>query len=169
MPSRLTNLCGTGTFTVGDLKITPFKTPHDAADSVGYFIEDKEGKRLTLATDLGYVTDEIYSYMKKSDFVIIESNYDVEMPDNGPYQYHLKLRVKGQNGHLSNGDCAYIVCKLADDGVKHFLLAHLSENNNRPSLAVAEVCGALSAVGYKPGDVTVNLAPRHEPSVMFEI
>ncbi len=167
MPSKLTLLSGQGSFTFKDLKITPFETPHDAKDSVGYYIEGGD-KALTIATDLGHITDEIYGKMKNSAFVIIESNYDPEMLENGPYPYPLKMRVKGQSGHLSNGECAYTVCRLAGDGIRHFVLAHLSENNNRPDLAIREVVGALAASGYTPGDVTVNIAPRHEPSGMFE-
>ncbi len=167
IPSRLTLLSGNGTFTFKDLKITPFSTPHDAQDSVGYHIAG-DGEGLTIATDLGFVTDEIYSHMKSSNFVIIESNYDPDMLANGPYPYPLKMRVQGSHGHLSNGDCAYTVCRLAQDGIKHFMLAHLSENNNRPELAFSEVCGALAAAGYTPGQVTVNVAPRHFASGMFE-
>lgn len=167
MPSRLTALNGDGPFAVGDIKVTAFETPHDSPGSVGYRIADGDGKSLVIATDLGHITDRIYSELKKSVFAIVEANYDPEMLENGPYPYILKMRVGGMNGHLSNGDCAYAICRLAESGVRHFMLAHISENNNTPSVAANEVIAALTAAGYTPGEVTLNIAPRHDVSDTF--
>ena len=147
---------------LGCVKISSFETPHDSRSSVGYRVEftDSEGDhKIGLATDMGRVTGSIRRGLTGCDSIIIEANHDVEMLLCGPYPEHLKMRILSDHGHLSNADCAAFAAELARDGAKRFLLAHLSEENNDPSLALSEVRAAI-------GDesVTVGVADRHEPT-----
>ena len=147
---------------LGCVKISSFETPHDSRCSVGYRVEFTDGEgdhKIGLATDMGRVTDSIRRGLTGCDSIIIEANHDVEMLLCGPYPEHLKMRILSDHGHLSNADCAAFAAELARDGAKRFLLAHLSEENNDPSLALSEVRAAI-------GDesVTVGVADRHEPT-----
>ena len=123
------------------------------------FTDGEGDHKIGLATDMGRVTDSIRRGLTGCDSIIIEANHDVEMLLCGPYPEHLKMRILSDHGHLSNADCAAFAAELARDGAKRFLLAHLSEENNDPSLALSEVRAAI-------GDesVTVGVADRHEPT-----
>ena len=128
------------------VSISSFVTPHDSACSVGYRIEWQENgitHRIGYATDVGYVSDEVEAGLSGCEAVVIEANHDVDMLRSGPYPYHLKQRILSRRGHLSNADCALLASRLAQGGTKYFLLAHLSEKNNNPSLALDEVFSAL--------------------------
>jgi phosphoribosyl 1,2-cyclic phosphodiesterase len=131
-------------YDVGSLSIKTFSTPHDAAASLGFVFESREsGKSLAYATDLGYITDEIEENFLGIKNVIIESNHDVNMLKNGPYPEYLKTRILSEKGHLSNEATADFVKKLAKNGTKSVVLAHLSEENNIPRLALDTVESAV--------------------------
>ncbi len=152
------------TATVGDVTVTAFPTPHDSRASVGYrfeFPDDDGVVRLGLATDIGYVTEEIRAGLSGCEAVILESNHDVDMLMDGPYPYDLKLRIRSRRGHLSNRDCADFCAELAGEGTTHFLLAHLSEENNYPDLAFDEAHSALA--GYP---VTLRVASPDAVTVL---
>ncbi len=152
------------TATVGDVTVTAFPTPHDSRASVGYrfeFPDDNGVVRLGLATDIGYVTEEIRAGLSGCEAVILESNHDVDMLMDGPYPYDLKLRIRSRRGHLSNRDCADFCAELAGEGTTHFLLAHLSEENNYPDLAFDEAHSALA--GYP---VTLRVASPDAVTVL---
>ena len=95
----------------------------------GYRINCKD-TTLSYATDLGYMSNEVFENLQNSDFVVLESNYDETMLDFGKYPYPLKRRIKGNEGHLSNYESASTVARLARQNESNFVLAHLSENNN---------------------------------------
>lgn len=135
---------------VGDVTVTAFATPHDSRASVGYrfTFSDGEGSvSVGLATDIGYVTEDIRAGLTGCESVILESNHDEEMLMYGPYPYDLKLRIRGKRGHLSNRDCADFAAELAGQGTRNFLLAHISEENNYPDLAHDETFSTLA--GYE--------------------
>ena len=135
---------------LGDITVSSFETPHDSMMSVGYRIEfyDGEEKRAVgLATDIGYVTDEIKKGLSGCEAVVIESNHDVQMLRQGPYPDILKRRILSKRGHLSNEDSASLSAYLVQTGTRAFLLAHLSEENNEPSLAYEVTERAISDVG----------------------
>lgn len=137
---------------IGELSVRSFRTPHDSRMSVGYRIEfDNCGERyaLGLATDIGYISDNIRENLLGCDAVIIESNHDEEMLMTGPYPRDLKLRVASKRGHLSNRECAEFAMELADSGACAFMLAHLSKENNLPDLAYEETSRALSGRGAR--------------------
>ena len=150
---------------IKDLEIRSFNIPHDAIAPVGYTVSSG-GKNASVVTDFGVFTEEIRDNIIDSDIILLESNHDINMLRMGPYPYNLKLRVLGENGHLSNEDCgSAIVSLLKNDKKKQIVLGHLSGTNNHPDLAYQTVVDVLSANGIRPGDdVTLQLASRHNPS-----
>lgn len=149
---------------VGDTTVTAFATPHDSRASVGYRFEFPDGEQTVsvgLATDVGYITEEIRRGLTGCESVVLESNHDVEMLMYGPYPYDLKLRIRGKRGHLSNRDCADFAAELAGQGTRNFLLAHLSEENNYPDLAHDETFSTLA--GY---ETTLRVAAPHEVTML---
>jgi phosphoribosyl 1,2-cyclic phosphodiesterase len=124
---------GTG-FRVGDIAVTPFTIPHDAADPVG-FVFEADGVRIAIATDLGYMPSNVSVQLRRCDVLMLESNHDVDMLRDGPYPWSVKQRVMSRVGHLSNDAAAEFLEKGYDGGAAYVVLAHLSENNNLPELA----------------------------------
>lgn len=122
-------------FKIKDIEITPFETSHDAVCPCGYNIITGN-ESLTYATDLGYVSDEVFEYLKLANYIVLEANYDKTMLDFGKYPYPLKHRIKSLTGHLSNDDAAMTVARLANMGKDNFLFAHLSQNNNNPDILI---------------------------------
>jgi phosphoribosyl 1,2-cyclic phosphodiesterase len=138
---------------IGSLKIKSFEIPHDSAQNVGYIIKGSD-ETLGIATDIGYVTDEIVEALSKCDRVILESNHDKYMLICGKYPEFLKQRILSNGGHLSNEDSSRLACVLAKNGVKSITLAHLSKENNTPTLAHDTMREVLDLNGY----VNVKLA-----------
>lgn len=146
----------------GNTTVRSFPTPHDSAASVGYTVEYEENgktEKFGLATDIGHITENITSSLIGADAVVIEANHDVNMLFSGPYPYHLKLRIRSDEGHLSNEDCAKLAKFLAENGTKHFVLAHLSKENNFAPIAEATVRTAISE--FK--DICLSVASQDEP------
>ena len=133
---------------VGDFSVKSFPTPHDSRMSVGYHIDldlGGENHSIGYATDVGHVTENVRLGLLGCESVVVESNHDVEMLLSGPYPYDLKHRIMSDFGHLSNGSCAELCSFLAEHGTKNFLLAHLSEQNNMPEIALCEFVGAVGS------------------------
>ncbi|HZY62883.1 MAG TPA: MBL fold metallo-hydrolase [Edaphobacter sp.] len=121
-------------FSIGDLDITPFTIPHDAADPCG-FVFTAEGIRMAFATDLGYMPPNVKAALKGVDVMLLESNHDLEMLRDGPYPWSVKQRVLSRVGHLSNHAMAEFLSTDYDGGAAYIVLGHLSESNNAPELA----------------------------------
>ena len=121
-------------FCIGDIDITPFTIPHDAADPCG-FVFTSEGIRMALATDLGYMPPNVKAALKRIDVLLLESNHDLEMLKDGPYPWSVKQRVLSRVGHLSNLATAEFLQKDYDGTASWIVLGHLSESNNVPELA----------------------------------
>jgi len=121
-------------FSVGDIEVTPFTIPHDAADPVG-FVFEAEGIRIGLATDLGYMPANAAMRLRRCDVLMLESNHDLEMLRDGPYPWSVKQRVMSRVGHLSNDAAANFLETHYDGQASYVVLAHLSESNNLPELA----------------------------------
>lgn len=123
--------------TIGDVRVHTVRTPHDAADGV-VFIVEHDGRRLGIFTDLGHVFSGLGELLAGVDAAYLESNYDVAMLLDGPYPYFLKERITGSGGHLSNVESAKLMMRAASRRHSWIALAHLSEQNNRPEIALAE-------------------------------
>jgi len=121
-------------FCIGDLDITPFTIPHDAADPCG-FVFAAEGLRMAIATDLGYMPPNVKAALRRIDALLLESNHDLEMLRDGPYPWSVKQRVLSRVGHLSNHATAEFLSTDYDGGAAYIVLGHLSESNNAPELA----------------------------------
>ncbi len=133
---------------VGSLSVSSFPLPHDSAECVGYVVRSDGGDVFGVATDMGRVTERALSELSACRRVMVEANHDIEMLIAGRYPAPLKRRILSPNGHLSNEACAELVCELARRGVGSFALAHLSHENNLPSLAYGDVRAALDAEGF---------------------
>ena len=121
-------------FQIGDIAVTPFTIPHDAADPVGFTFRS-EGVKVAIATDLGYIPPSVCDHLRGCDVLVIESNHDLEMLRVGPYPWSVKQRVMSRVGHLSNDALAQFFCTDYDGGASYVVLAHLSEHNNHPEVA----------------------------------
>jgi phosphoribosyl 1,2-cyclic phosphodiesterase len=123
-------------FVIGDIEITAFSIPHDAADPVGYAFR-ANGKKVAIVTDLGYMPELVKHHLREADFLILESNHDLEMLKVGPYPWYIKQRVMSRTGHLSNTIVSEFLAdsELFDARARHLVLAHISEQNNTPDLA----------------------------------
>lgn len=128
-------------FAIGDLEITPYPVPHDAAEPVQFVFCDGE-YRLGVLTDAGSSTPHIEAVLDGCDALVLECNHDSDMLMNGDYPWSLKQRVGGRYGHLNNRDAADILTRLDMGRLQHLVAAHLSRSNNTTELAV----NALSAV-----------------------
>jgi phosphoribosyl 1,2-cyclic phosphodiesterase len=148
-------------FTIGDISVSPFTTPHDAVDPVG-FVLGAEGIRIGYATDLGYIPPNVREQLRELNLLLIESNHDLEMLRDGPYPWSIKQRVLSRVGHLSNDATAEFLSTVYDGRASYIILGHISENNNLPELVRVSAERALSA---RPSLVTDHLllARQREP------
>src|SRR3984893_18562836 len=121
-------------FQIGDITVTPFTIPHNAADPVGFTFR-AEGTKIGIATDLGYMPPSVRDQLRGCDVLMIESNHDLEMLRDGPYPWSVKQRVMSRVGHLSNEAVSDFLEKNYDGNASYVVLAHLSECNNLPELA----------------------------------
>lgn len=137
------------------LRVTAFRTSHDCIGSVGYLLET-ENTRFGYATDLGVLTQEIKTLLTGADCIVLESNHDTDMLRQGPYPVSLKRRILSECGHLSNEACCEGLRYFAATGTKHFLLAHLSRENNSPDLALSYAEIALAGTGASVSVLPVN-------------
>lgn len=156
-------------FSIGGLAIESFPTSHDAAESVGYALS-AGGRKAAVVTDLGYVTEAVLRGIRGADLLVAEANHDVEWVQSGPYPYHLKARILGDRGHLSNEAGAELAWTAVEGGARTVVLAHLSHENNTPARAHEVVRGVLERRGAAVGrDVALEVAPRSEKSRRYTV
>jgi len=148
-------------FQIGDIAVSPFTMPHDAADPVG-FVFRAEGVRMAVATDLGYIPPNVKAQLKGVDLLLLESNHDLEMLRDGPYPWSVKQRVLSRVGHLSNEAAADFLENQYDGQAAYVILAHLSESNNLPELARVAAERALNGRASLLAN-RLLLAAQHEP------
>jgi phosphoribosyl 1,2-cyclic phosphodiesterase len=148
-------------FAIGDIGVSPFTIPHDAADPVG-FVFRAEGVRMAFATDLGYIPPNVKAQLNAVDLLLLESNHDLEMLRDGPYPWQVKQRVLSRVGHLSNEAAAQFLENGYDGQAAYVILAHLSESNNLPELARVTAERALSGRASLLAN-RLLLAAQHEP------
>lgn len=152
-------------FVLGDLEITAFEVSHDGTDNVGYFIKCAD-MVFVVTTDTGYITERADYYMRQANFLMIESNYDLDMLVSGRYPEYLKARIKSDTGHLDNRVTAAYLATVAGHGLSDVFLCHLSHDNNTPQIALKCCSDALNAADISTGPNGLHLSalPRFESS-----
>lgn len=149
-------------FAFGGVRVEAFNIPHDAADPVGFCLYG-ESVKCTFATDLGFVTSSVQAAVDLSDVLILEANHDLAMLKGGAYPQQLKRRILGNRGHLSNDEAAWTLVRMKKKRRTAVLLAHLSEENNRPSVARDTVCAIMRGQGCDPqGAFDLRLTKQNE-------
>ncbi|MCP4377290.1 MAG: MBL fold metallo-hydrolase [bacterium] len=155
-------------FTAGDAiklngaTVETIPTPHDGTDGVAFVIDDGQ-HRLGILTDLGHVFDGLSELIGTLDAVVIESNYDPEMLEYGPYPQFLKQRIAGPHGHISNAESAELLARSAGDKLKWACLAHISGENNEPKRAISTYRKILGHT------LPLHIAGRYEAAQPIEI
>ncbi len=160
-PRLETFQAGTG-FNVGDIAVSSFTVPHDALDPVGYTFR-AGGCKIGMVTDLGYIPANVRFQLEGADFLILESNHDLEMLKVGPYPWAVKQRVMGRRGHLSNDVAGEYIADDLYAETRTLVLGHLSEQNNHPELVrlVAEQALRRRALAVR----LVVAAPRRQTEI----
>lgn len=155
--------------TLGDVTVTPFPVPHDAVDPFGFLVE-AEGFRIGSVTDIGYLSGPVKERLKRCHALIIESNHDTEMLKVGPYPWTLKQRVLSRRGHLSNEDLAEFLSGDYDGEALYIVLAHISQQNNHPDIALASARRALGRRGRLfDQPPTLVLTHQNQPSENIQL
>jgi phosphoribosyl 1,2-cyclic phosphodiesterase len=154
-------------FTVGDIEITPFTVPHDAADPVAFRFET-QGIRIGVVTDLGCIPELVKRHVAGCHCLIFESNHDLEMLKMGPYPWVVKQRVMSRHGHLSNLATAEFLRDDFDGEARVLVLAHLSENNNHPEIARMSAVEALRERLNPQNGLDLHLASQTSPTKVFQ-
>jgi phosphoribosyl 1,2-cyclic phosphodiesterase len=155
-------------FDIGDLTIHPFSIPHDAANPCGFSIHNGK-KKLSIATDLGHITDDILKELEDSSFVLLESNYDPDILKISRYPMMLKRRIDGPNGHLSNISAGKTVGYLMKKNLNQVMLGHLSKENNFPELAYQTVAEELMNSNADINTIKIDVASRTTPSKIIKV
>lgn len=153
---------------IQDLQINSFSIPHDAVNPCGYTISC-ENKKMSIATDIGHMNQSIIDSLCYSSFILIEANYDPNILKCSRYPYHLKERIAGPNGHLSNVMAGKTISYLSHFGLKDVMLGHLSRENNFPELAYQTVAEQLMENHINENLLRLSVAKRFEVSKMVEV
>ena len=149
-------------FEIGDLKIKPFSIPHDAANPCGFNVF-KDNKKISIATDIGHMTNGILKNLEDSIFVLLESNYDPEVLKFSRYPYPLKSRIAGPTGHLSNELAGKTISHLLNSGLQQAMLGHLSKESNFPELAYKTVVDEIISSNFNENSLKLSVASRDVP------
>ncbi len=149
-------------YEIDTFHVTVFKTSHDVADSNGYLFEE-ETASIVYITDTGYLNQKYFPILKNRSLYIMESNHDIQLLMNGKYPYHLKQRILGDRGHLSNKDSSYYLSKLIGNQTKEIILIHLSEENNDEKIAYDTCVKSL------PYQIPVIISHQKEQTELVEV
>lgn len=137
-------------FTIDNFTVTAFEVMHDGTDNVGFYVEHDD-RAFAIATDLGCISERVDHYMRRADYLMIESNYDLNMLRFGPYPEYLKARIQNVNGHLDNKVTARYLADIYTERLRYVFLCHLSHDNNTPETALAESRSSLESRGLRVG------------------
>lgn len=152
-------------FRIGDLEVDTFTIPHDAVDPVGFCIQ-ADGARVGVVTDLGYMPDSVRIHLRGVEFLLLESNHDLDMLKVGPYPWSVKQRVMGRNGHLSNDMVSQFILDGMDGCLKTLVLGHLSEHNNHPAIVHMS---AMQALGRRAAGANLVVSEPRTQSEVFTV
>lgn len=153
-------------FTIGELQVHARKTIHDAADPACFVVESRDGTRVGLASDLGYVNREVMDHLSGCDGLFFEANHDLDMLRLGSYPWSLKRRIMSRFGHLSNDDSVSAVQRLLGADLKTLCMIHLSQKNNHESI-VRDMCTRL--LRRTGATIEFSIAKQFEPTGLFDI
>lgn len=154
-------------FNLGEFTLMPFEVPHDSTDNVGYYISYKD-ITFCLITDAGHATDLMAEYIRKSNYLVLEANHDLNMLMMGPYPAYLKGRVSGPKGHMNNQEAAELLACNVTEMMRHVWLCHISEENNHPELVRKTMDSVLRSYGIIAGkDFKLEVLRRAVPSELF--
>ena len=155
-------------FSIKDLMITPFSVPHDALDPVGFTIDCENGVKIGIVTDIGSVTTLVKERLKGSNILLLEYNHDTDILLYSNYPWDLKQRIKGRLGHLSNTQASELLHELCHSGLKHVILGHLSQVNNKPEVAFESASTVLKRKGAE-SEISISVAPRKTVGEVVQI
>jgi phosphoribosyl 1,2-cyclic phosphodiesterase len=142
-----------------DFSVRFIKAPHDAREPVSLVATVKStGERVGIAYDIGHLTERFIQSFSDCDMLLLESNHDAQLLRTGPYPWSVKQRVAGPNGHLSNAECGLMARELSHRGLRHLVLCHLSQVNNRPEIALRAMRTVLRGAGFRGA---LQAAPQH--------
>ena len=133
---------GHSAFAIDGLEVLPFPVPHDAREPVQYRFGDGQ-HRLGVLTDTGSITPHVVEVLRACDALVLECNHDQALLAASRYPAALKQRIGGRFGHLENGQAASLLRQIDSGRLQHLVAAHLSEENNRPQLAVSALAAVL--------------------------
>lgn len=151
-----------------DIGVEFFRTSHDCPGSGGYVFTFNNGEKAAVCTDLGYISDSVRNTITGAKTVVIESNHDVGMLQNGVYPFSTKQRILSDEGHLSNAACANELPHFIKNGTTNIILAHLSRDNNTPELANVTARSVLLENGFNENkDYTLYVAPPSGGKIMY--
>jgi phosphoribosyl 1,2-cyclic phosphodiesterase len=154
-------------FHLAGFDIEAFPVCHDAPETIGFHINAGD-KKITIVTDLGHICTNAAPYIKAANYLVIESNYDEQMLENGRYPHFLKSRIRSDHGHLGNHQTADFLSENINDNLNHIFLAHLSKNNNTPEMALKTLQQAFSRKGVAlNGQLQLSILNRNSPSGMI--
>ena len=157
------------TFNLAGFSIEAFPVCHDAPETIGFHICGGE-KKITIATDLGHISETVASYIKEANLLVIESNYDEEMLVNGRYPHFLKARIKSDHGHLGNHQTSSFLADIINDKLSNICLAHLSKNNNTPGLVLQNLQRTFSERGIViNGKQRISILNRDIPGDVIQL
>ncbi len=156
------------TFSIGDIEILPFHIPHDAADPCGFTLFSNNTK-ISIATDVGHMTNDILKHIDGSKFILLESNYDSNVLKYTKYPFKLKERIAGPTGHLSNKIAGQTINYLIKSGLKNAVLGHLSKESNFPELAYQTVLNEILSDGTNIENFRLSVASRDLPGKKINI
>ncbi|NCB48124.1 MAG: MBL fold metallo-hydrolase [Clostridia bacterium] len=170
LPSNQVEWFSSSEFKVKDLEVSCFILPHDSNFCVGYSM-NFEGKKVSVATDLGFMSKDTLRSLSGSDILFLESNHDENLLRQNPkYPAKTKKRILSDTGHLSNLACGLAIVSLAPTGLKQVVLSHLSEENNTPNLAYSTIKKILLEHGIEEGKhLCIDVAFQNEVGTIFNI
>ena len=155
-------------FQIKDIEVNPFSIPHDAANPCGFSISNNSDK-ISIATDIGHITNDILKQLEDSKFILLESNYDTEVLKCSKYPYLLKQRIAGPNGHLSNEVASKVINYLLQGNLKTAMLGHLSKESNFPELAYQTVVDEIIRAGTDVSKLNLSVASRDKVGNLIHI
>ena len=161
------NYCLLEEIEFANYSLTLIPTSHDVKGSYGFLFDDLSNNTLVYITDTGYISEKNLQIITNKKFYYFESNHDIEMLMNGPYPYYLKQRILSDKGHLSNKSSAYYLHEIIGNDTKTIILAHLSETNNRPEIALEELKKTLKNYDQKIENIVVG--KQNERGELIEV